>query len=302
MDVSASSGDVVAIVGPPGSGRTTVLLALAQRFRLSAGRVDLTGTAALGYVPGVSEPESVLTVAEHVRERALLAGRRPGGEVAWHGLDPGTRGWELSPYERQVLGLILAQVSAPQVVALDGVDEGLDAAEREALWRLIGDVAAQGVAVLVTAREVDEARVSTVVRLGSTGLTAQADAVAVAADGPDVAESKAEEPKAEEPKAEEPKTEERKAAGSTTTEPEAEGPVRPEAEESAGPRSAASPKAAAAAPRKAGVAVAARPEAEDTVVAEPKTEWSEMDTPAGDANGNKAGTKGQQEEQGGEQK
>lgn len=296
LDVSASPGDVVAIVGPPGSGRTTVLLALAQRFRLSAGRVDLTGTAALGYVPGVSEPESVLTVAEHVRERAVLAGRRPGGEVAWHGLDPGTRGWELSPYERQVLGLILAQVAAPQVVALDGVDEGLDAAEREALWRLIGDVAAQGVAVLVTAREVDEARVSTVVRLGGAGLAAHTDAVAAAADGPDVAESKTEERKAEEPKAEERVAEGHKAAGTTTGEPEAEEPVRPEAEGSAGP------EAEAAASRKAGIAVAARPEPEDTVVAESETEWSEMDTPAGDANGKKAGTKGQQEEQGGEQK
>lgn len=289
LDVSASPGDVVAIVGPPGSGRTTVLLALAQRFRLSAGRVDLTGTAALGYVPGVSEPESVLTVAEHVRERALLAGRRPGREVAWHGLDPGTRGWELSPYQRQVLGLVLAQVSAPQVVALDGVDEGLDAAELEALWRLIGDVAAQGVAVLVTAREVDEARVSTVVRLGGAGLTAHTDAVAVA-------ESKTEERRAEEPEAEEQEAEERKVAATTTGEPEAEGPVRPEAEGSAGP------EGEAAASRKAGVAVAARPEPEDTVVAEPTTEWSEMDAPAGDANGKKAGTTGQQEEQGGEQK
>src|SRR3954470_4472578 len=97
LDVAADSGEIVAIVGPPGSGRTTVLLALARRFRLSAGRVDIRGTAALGYVPGVSEPESVLTVAEHVRERCLLTGRRPGGEVAWHGLDPRARGWELSP-------------------------------------------------------------------------------------------------------------------------------------------------------------------------------------------------------------
>ena len=92
LDVTASAGDVVAIVGPPGSGRTTVLLALAQRFKLSAGKVDISGKAALGYVPGVSEPESVLTAAEHVRERAILIGQRPDVPSQWHGLDPAARG------------------------------------------------------------------------------------------------------------------------------------------------------------------------------------------------------------------
>ncbi|OJF10472.1 ABC transporter ATP-binding protein [Couchioplanes caeruleus] len=165
LDVSASAGDVVAIVGPPGSGRTTVLLALSQRFKLSAGRVELAGAAALGYVPGVCEPESVLTVAEHVRERALLIGRR-ADEVVLHGLDPAAKGFTLSPYEKRVLGLVLARIGEPQVVAVDAVDEGLDAGEREALWRLIADLAAEGVTVLVAAREVEEALVSTVVRLG----------------------------------------------------------------------------------------------------------------------------------------
>ncbi|MEV4638499.1 ABC transporter ATP-binding protein [Actinoplanes sp. NPDC049548] len=256
LDVAVSAGDVVAIVGPPGSGRTTALLALAQRFKLSAGRVDIAGTAALGHVPGVSEPESVLTVAEHVRERSLLAGRRFGGEVAWHGLDPGKRGWELSPYERQVLGLVLAQISQPQVVALDGVDEGLDAGEREALWRLIGETAARGVAVLVSAREVDETRVSTVVRLGGQAVVApepaesdtsavmwsagapaeagagraevqavgsedagpRAGALKVQDAEPDVSEAQTSEPKAREPEA----GEDREVDTAEATEPEAE--------------------------------------------------------------------------------
>ncbi|UQU66274.1 ATP-binding cassette domain-containing protein [Couchioplanes caeruleus] len=168
LTVTASAGDIVAIVGPPGSGRTTVLLALAKRFRLSSGRVEASGPAALGHVPGVSEPESVLTVAEHVRERALLAGRRRAADVTLHGLDPDLRGFALSPYQRQVLGIVLAQVSQPEIIALDAVDEGLDAGERQALWALIEEMAEGGTTVLVTAREVDEARVSTVIRLGET--------------------------------------------------------------------------------------------------------------------------------------
>ena len=39
LDVTVEPGELVAVVGPPGSGRTTLLLALADRFRLSAGKV-----------------------------------------------------------------------------------------------------------------------------------------------------------------------------------------------------------------------------------------------------------------------
>jgi ABC-2 type transport system ATP-binding protein len=166
LDVSVEPGEIVAVVGPPGSGRTTVLLALARRFKLSAGRV--TGSASLGWVPDVTSPEPVLTVLEHVRERLLLIGRSPreAERVPLLGLDPRAKGFTLSPYQRQMLGLVLARLENPQVIALDAVDEGLDAAETRELWSQLGAIAADGIAVLVTAREVDPELVSTVVRLG----------------------------------------------------------------------------------------------------------------------------------------
>ena len=166
LDVDVQPGEIVAVVGPPGSGRTTVLLALAHRFRLSAGRV--VGSASLGYVPEVTQPESVLTVREHVRERLLLVGRpaREAAQVPLLGLEPAMKGFELSPYQRQVLGLVLAQLENPQVIAVDGVDEGLTAAEQLDLSVLIGGLARQGIAVLITAREIDEEQVSTVIQLG----------------------------------------------------------------------------------------------------------------------------------------
>ena len=166
LDVRVEPGEIVAIVGPPGSGRTTVLLALSDRFKLSAGRV--TGSASLGWVPEVTSPEPVLTVSEHVRERLLLNGRSPQevAEVPLLGLDPRARGFELSPYQRQVLGLVLARLDRPRVIALDAVDEGLDTRETDALWEILRSLAEDGIAVLVTAREIDPARASTVVRLG----------------------------------------------------------------------------------------------------------------------------------------
>jgi len=166
LDVTVEPGESVAVVGPQGSGRTTVLLALAERFRLSAGSVTLSGTAALGYVPDAYQPEPLFTVAEHVTERLALLGRSPRDAVDLLGLDPGRRGWELTPYQKQVLGLVLAGLSEPRVIALDGIDDGLDVHEQDELWGLLDAIAADGVAVLVTARAVDPARVTTVIRLG----------------------------------------------------------------------------------------------------------------------------------------
>jgi ABC-2 type transport system ATP-binding protein len=170
LDVTVEPGEVVAVVGPPGSGRTTLLLALAQRFRLSAGRVTVDGPAALGHVPDVSAPEPVFTVAEHVRERLALLGRsrRDADSVDLRGLDPETKGRDLTPYEKQVLGLVLAQLANPVVIALDGFEEGLDARERADLLRLLTEIAATGPAVLLTAREMDPADVTTLIDLGST--------------------------------------------------------------------------------------------------------------------------------------
>jgi ABC-2 type transport system ATP-binding protein len=170
LDVTAEPGDLVAVVGVPGSGRTTVMLALVGHFRLSAGKVDLFGTAALGNVPDVEQPEPVFSVAEHVRERLALLGR-PSRDAATvladglYGLDPALKGWQLTPYQKQVLGLALARLANPAVIALDGVDDGLDAGEQAELWRILGELAAAGVAVVVTAREIDPDRVATVIRL-----------------------------------------------------------------------------------------------------------------------------------------
>src|SRR4051794_4673356 len=153
LDVRVEPGDLVAVVGPPGSGRTTLLLALARRFRLSAGKITIAGTPALGHVPEVTAPEPVFTVAEHVRERLALLGRKKGEPVDLLGLDPELKGRDLTPYEKQVLGLVLALLSRPALIALDGLDDGLDAAEQDALLKRLAEVAATGTTVVFTARD-----------------------------------------------------------------------------------------------------------------------------------------------------
>jgi ABC-2 type transport system ATP-binding protein len=165
LEILIEPGDLVAVTGPPGSGRTTALLCLAGRLRLSEGSVDLLrGRAALGFVPGVSDPEPVMTVDEHVRERSALLGL-PNVDVPLLGLDPQAQGRQLGPFQRHLLGIVLALMEDPRLIALDGVDEGLDAGERTRLREVLHEVTDAGVAVIVTARNLDDDDVTTEVRL-----------------------------------------------------------------------------------------------------------------------------------------
>ncbi|PWU59692.1 ABC transporter ATP-binding protein, partial [Micromonospora globispora] len=71
VDLTAEAGELHAVTGPPGSGRTSLLLALAGRFPHTEGGLRRRGPAALGQVAGVHEPDPTLTVAEHIQERLL---------------------------------------------------------------------------------------------------------------------------------------------------------------------------------------------------------------------------------------
>jgi ABC-2 type transport system ATP-binding protein len=161
VDLDVEAGDVVALTGQAGSGRTSLLLALAGNFATSTGTVVRAGRAGLGQVPGVHDPEPALTVAELVRERLLLLGRAAGRPTAariaeildGYPAEPGTLGRDLDPYLRHLLMLRLAQLNRPTLIAVDDVDVALSMPERTALWTELRDVADRGIAVLATCRE-----------------------------------------------------------------------------------------------------------------------------------------------------
>lgn len=167
VDLRAGRGTVVALRGPRGSGRTSLLLTLAGRMRPDGGAAEVCGlalprrarrlrrVAALGPVPGVNELEPALSVAEHLRERRWLQrrdGRRPVAEaLALAGLDPDrmatgprTLVRDLDAREELQLGLALALLGRPRLLCLDEPPE-LDAGT----WQLLRSVAEDGTTVVV---------------------------------------------------------------------------------------------------------------------------------------------------------
>ncbi|MEW1903872.1 ATP-binding cassette domain-containing protein [Streptomyces sp. NPDC086147] len=192
----AEPGALVAIEGPSGSGRTCLLLALTGRMRAKEGHAEVGGLplprkmaavrriSALGQVPGVNELDPAFTVAEHLRERALLQ-RRFDGSVRALLRRPGTRAAEarariaeavaaagldldalpkgertsvrdLERPEALRLSIALALIGRPRLLAVDDTDMKLSDADRAGVWALLRSLAAAGTTVLAVCSEAPE--------------------------------------------------------------------------------------------------------------------------------------------------
>ncbi|MFE2978594.1 ATP-binding cassette domain-containing protein [Streptomyces sp. NPDC059258] len=192
----AEPGELVAIEGPSGSGRTCLLLALTGRMRTTEGHAEVGGLrlpkqaaavrriAALGPVPMVSELDPAFTVAEHLGERALLQGRygaslrtllRPRAErraaaearvneaLEAAGLDLATLPKsgrtsvrDLERLEALRLSVALALIGRPRLLAVDDTDLKLSDTERDQAWALLRSVAEAGTTVLAVCSEAPE--------------------------------------------------------------------------------------------------------------------------------------------------
>ena len=199
VGVTADPGALIAVEGPSGSGRTCLLLTLTGRMRPTTGEATVGGfrvprqmprirrISALAHVPGVSELDPALTVAEHLRERALLQRRfgdaprgllRPRRERASAsraaieaartaaGLDlearpKGSRTAvrDLERLEALRLSVALALVSRPRLLAVDDTDLKLSDAERERAWALLRGIAESGITVLAVCSQAPEGAV-----------------------------------------------------------------------------------------------------------------------------------------------
>ena len=153
LDLTLPSGGTAALVGPPGSGRTTALLALAGRMFGAEGRLSVAGTTdpaeirrivSVARAEGVVDLDQDLRVDEVATERAILARRfdgpaRLGELLPWVGLGVHSRAYvgELSADARTRLQIALALIDDPAVIVLDDLDLGIDVAGQVELWRVL---------------------------------------------------------------------------------------------------------------------------------------------------------------------
>ena len=160
-DVSAcgGSGEVVAMVGPNGGGKTTLLRVVAGVLAPVSGRA-WRRPGRVAYLP--QDPGALLHLAS-VRDEVLLTLRRSGeGDVddadavmrslrVDHLADRDPR--DLSSGERQRAAIAAVLCGRPALALLDEPTRGMDTAARAALVARVRDLAASGTSVVVATHD-----------------------------------------------------------------------------------------------------------------------------------------------------
>ena len=167
VDLSVAAGEIVALLGRNGVGKTTTLRSIVGLTTRASGRVALDGRsierlathiiARLGvaYVPEDRGVFPGLSVGENLRLGRLAARGAKGDQdrviarfpVLAERLEQDAN--DLSGGERQMLALGRAQLARPRLLLLDEFSEGLQPNLVQELAAGLGEIAASGVGILL---------------------------------------------------------------------------------------------------------------------------------------------------------
>ncbi len=177
VTVTVPEGAVVALVGPDGAGKTTLIRLAAGLLLPDSGRIRIFDYdtkqqvesihTRIGYMPqrfGLYEDLSVNENMNLYADLHNVATRDRGGRfeelMQMTGLSPFTRrlAGYLSGGMKQKLGLACTLLSRPRLLLLDEPSVGVDPVSRRELWRIIDDqVKANNMTVLLSTAYLDEA-------------------------------------------------------------------------------------------------------------------------------------------------
>ena len=176
VSLDLRSGEVFGFLGPNGAGKTTLIRILCGLQAFQSGAVEVAGLAVpgeakqlrwrIGYMSQRFSLYPDLTVSENLEFFAGvydLRGAARAAALAWaietaglHGVGDRKVG-DISGAIRQRLALACSVMHRPRVLFLDEPTSGVDPLSRHRFWRLVHDLAAQGITALVTTHYLEEA-------------------------------------------------------------------------------------------------------------------------------------------------
>lgn len=163
-------GEICAIVGPNGSGKTSVVECLEGLRRPTAGAVTLFGKNPYLHRRSIYEKIGVQLQDSQYPEKIKV------GEVCrlfssfyehpadWKALSRGLGLWEKQKYtvkklsggEKQRLSILLALLPRPELLILDELTTGLDPEIRRAMWDSLLMIKKQGTTILLVSHYLNE--------------------------------------------------------------------------------------------------------------------------------------------------
>ncbi|WP_019632742.1 ABC transporter ATP-binding protein [Actinomadura atramentaria] len=175
VSFTVAAGEIVGLVGPNGAGKSTTLNILATLIRATSGEASVFGVPVarraavrplLGVALQATGLDPLMTVRDHFAVHGALYAMRPRATAARTAellaafeLGPmrDRRVGGLSGGTQRRLALALSLLHGPRAIVFDEPTVALDPNLRRAVWELLDDLCARGLAVLFSTHYMDEA-------------------------------------------------------------------------------------------------------------------------------------------------
>ena len=194
VSLTVNEGETVALIGANGAGKSTLLMSVFGQPRIAGGEIFYRGEAisrksthfiASNGIAQAPEGRRIfpdMTVEENLLMGTIAIGNRYQAEdkARMYQLFPrleerrGQRAMTLSGGEQQMLAIARALMSRPRLLLLDEPMNSLDVAQQAALDRLLRELSAAGIAVVMSSHDLNH----TLRHAGQSWLLCQGEAIA----------------------------------------------------------------------------------------------------------------------------
>lgn len=176
LSFSVARGEIFGIVGPDGAGKSTLLRMISGILEATSGSIEVMGRSVaedrfalkehLAYMPQRFGLYEDLSVQENIYFFGRLFGlsrreikERMPALYNFSRLQPFAKrlAGKLSGGMKQKLGLACCLVHSPELILLDEPTNGVDPVSRREFWKILYDLLADGVTIVVTTAYLDEA-------------------------------------------------------------------------------------------------------------------------------------------------